>query len=246
MQRIVQRCLEKRPEERFHSAHDLAFALETSSGVSTGIHPIADAPAKKPRRLAWWPVAVALALGLAAGAIFTTWFNAPPAFQPVKITPITFSGHDGSPAASPDGRTIVFASRRAGASGIWIKQLQGGGEGPLTRGDDDLPRFSPDGSSVLFSRTEADRTSIYRVPLVGGEPRKLIDDAVVADWSPDGARVVFVRSDGVSSSIVIANADGSGERILAELENNFVASPRWSPDGSTVAFRTTLSNNNIV
>jgi Tol biopolymer transport system component len=164
----------------------------------------------------------------------------------VKITPITFSGYDGSPAASPDGRTIVFASRRAGASGIWVKQLQGGGEGPLTRGDDNLPRFSPDGSSVLFSRTEGDRISIYRVPLVGGEPRKLIDDAVVADWSPDGARVVFVRSDGISSSIVIANADGSGERILAELENNVVASPRWSPDGSTVAFRTTLSNNNIV
>lgn len=246
VQRIVQRCLEKSPEERFHSAHDLAFALETSSGISTGIHSITDVPAKKPRRLTWLPVVVALAIGLAAGAIFIGRFNAPSALQPVKITPITFSGYDVNPTASPDGRIIVFASRRANARGLWVKQLQGGGEGPLTRGEDDFPRFSPDGSTVLFSRTQGENTSIYRVPLIGGEPRKLIDNAVAADWSPDGTQFVFTRADVNDTQIGIANADGSGERIIADLENNTVSSPRWSPDGDSVAFTTTLANNNTV
>ena len=246
VQRIVQRCLEKSPEERFHSAHDLAFALESSSGVSTGVHPISDAPTRKARKFLWWPVAGALALGLAAGVIFTGGLGAPATVRPVKITPITFSGYDVNPSASPDGRTIVFASRRAGARGIWVKQLHGGGEGPLTSGQDERPRFSPDGSNVLFARTESGRTSIYRIPLVGGEPRKLLDNAFAADWSPDGAQVVFVRSAGPSNSIGVANADGSGERILAEMENIVVLAPRWSPSGKTIAFRTTTTNNNTV
>src|SRR6478609_10268503 len=35
LERIVRHCLEKSPEERFHSAHDLAFDLEALSGVSS-------------------------------------------------------------------------------------------------------------------------------------------------------------------------------------------------------------------
>jgi Tol biopolymer transport system component len=246
VQRLVQRCLEKRPEERFQSAHDLAFALETSSGVSTGVHPIVDAPASRPRRPALWPAALALAAGLAAGALLFGGLRSAPIPPPVKTTPITFSGYDRDPAASPDGRTIVFTSGRAGASGLWVKQLQGGGEGPLTQGDDSYPRFSPDGTSVLFVRTEDGLSSVYRIALVGGEPRKLIDDAVEADWSPDGSRIVFARSDGPNATLAVVNADGSGERVLADLPSNVVGSPRWSPDGTTVAFKTTLSNNNIV
>ncbi|NIL99488.1 MAG: protein kinase [Acidobacteria bacterium] len=247
VQRIVQRCLEKRPEERFHSAVDLAFALETSSGISTGAHRVVDAPPlKKKTNFLWWPIALALVLGLATGAVLVGSLDSAPATQPVKVSPLTFSGYDLNPAASADGRTIVFSSRRAGASGLWVKQLQGGGEGPLTEGLDDLPRFSPDGSGLLFTRSEGERNSIYRVPLIGGEPRKVMDNAFASDWSPDGARIVFVRSNGPDGAVGIANADGSGERILAEFKGTLVASPRWSPDGKTIAVWTTLVNNNVI
>jgi len=244
VQRIVQRCLEKRPEERFQSAHDLAFALETSAGTSTGAYPATDVTPRKPKRFAWWPVVAALALGLAAGLILTGGFGSPTRLPLIKITPLTFSGYDVDPSAAPDGRTIVFSSQRAGARGIWVKQLDGG-EGPLTSGHDERPRFSPNGSTVLFSRTENGKTSIYRVPLVGGEPRKLIENAISADWSPDGERIVFVRLEPPMGMIGIANSDGSGETILARRPAMVLYSPRWSPDGKTVAFHMTQLNNNV-
>src|SRR4051812_23127162 len=80
MQRIIARCLEKRPEQRFQSAKDLAFALEALTGTSTksaAAHAIVEEETKSNRRkwvLASAVVALALAAGLAAG-----WFMRPPA-----------------------------------------------------------------------------------------------------------------------------------------------------------------------
>ena len=48
LERVVRHCLEKNPEERFHSAHDLAFDLESLSGASAP-RPTVDAPTSKLR-----------------------------------------------------------------------------------------------------------------------------------------------------------------------------------------------------
>ena len=59
LDRMIRRCLEKKPEERFESARDLAFALESISGTSSsGTQRIL-----KPRRRYAWMI------GLAAGAL---------------------------------------------------------------------------------------------------------------------------------------------------------------------------------
>ncbi len=134
---------------------------------------------------------------------------------------LTFSGADSDPSASPDGRMIAFASERDGRSRIWIKQIAGGGEQPLTTGSDVMPRFSPDGSSVLFMRAEGGRQAVYRQSLVGGQARKLVDDAIEAAWSPDGAQVAFIRvvpqSGQLSSRLGVADAQaGGGEGLLAQ------------------------------
>jgi Tol biopolymer transport system component len=140
---------------------------------------------------------------------------------------------------SPDGKTIAFASSRDGRSRIWLKQVAGGTEAALTEGSDTLPRFAPDGSAVLFVRSSPEGSSVYRVPLVGGEARRIVGPALEADWSPDGREIAFVRADvqgsTLGSSVHLVGVDGTNERTVATVKERLLGQPRFSPDGRTLA-----------
>ncbi len=239
---IVERCLAKDPHDRYSSTADLARDLELALSRLSELS-LPAAPVARRRAPSWLRAAVVLAAAAAAGFGVAWWARREPPTVPA-VRYLTYSGRDSSPAAAPDGRTIAFASSRDGRRRIWLKQLSTGSEAPLTGGQDDHPRFSPDGATVLFARDEDGRVSLQRVPSVGGEPRKVVDDAVYGDFSPDGRRIAFVRarSDGagVSTTVGVAGADGSSPRDLASLPPGpFVGSafvlPRWSPDGRYLA-----------
>jgi Tol biopolymer transport system component len=253
LQNIIHHCMEKNPAERFQSARDLAFNVEAVSSISgsgigqavsgAGVFDAAagDVPAAATAsRRSWIMIAGALVAGIAIGALATTAVLRRPAIDPPTLRYLTYSGDDAEPAASPDGRLVAYSSVRDAVSQIWIKQYPGGDEAALTQGPGDTrPRISPDGSYVLFVRREGERTSLFRVPVVGGEPRKVIDDARDGDWSPDGARIVFLRASREnefgSASIGIVDATGRGSRTLATVEGMRLDYARWSPDGSTIA-----------
>ena len=239
VERILRRCLEKRPEDRFRSAADLAFQLENLSAPSGRIQtPGADIG--RPRRT---PIALAAAAIFGAGVI-GGWMvlarllpiGSPEPSVPPRTTTLTYSGIDTMPSASPDGRTMAFTSRRDGVHRIWLRQLATGEEVALTAGNDSAPRISSDGASILFVRREDNDTALYRIPVLGGQPRKLIDRAVEGDWSPDGTRVAFVRQlKGGDWRLCVSGADGSGIRESPESWPTALRGPRWSPDGSSVA-----------
>lgn len=113
LERILRSYLAKEPAGRFHSAHDLAFALEGTAATSTasGTKLIA-----RPFRASHFPLLGALAVGgLLIWAGMALFRPAPPATNsPVAVRNLTYSGHDSSPAASPDGRTVAFMSKRDG------------------------------------------------------------------------------------------------------------------------------------
>ncbi|UCH33673.1 MAG: serine/threonine-protein kinase, partial [Armatimonadota bacterium] len=250
MERVVRRCLEKNPEERFQSARDLAFTIEDTSSVSDSTHAaVADTGESvgesKRRMPGWVGTALAIAIGFVAGmlALPRGEQDVP---EPPRIRTLTVSGYDSEPNAAPDGRIVAFSSNRDGTPRIWLKQLVGGGEEPLTEGPDQLPRFSPDGSSLLFIRDEGNVQSVYRQSLVGGQVRKLVEDAAEAAWSPDGERIAFVRvRKGQRAGMIgVADASGSGEEIIFEAERT-ISSINWSPDGRTiVAVQNSLTGNN--
>jgi Tol biopolymer transport system component len=237
LSRIVRHLLEKQPDDRFQTARDVAFALDTldPGGVRAG--------APVPRRnagLAWLAAAAALG-GAIAWGVHLWVAGSRPAAEPPLVRYLTHSGQDEDPAASPDGSMVAFVSGRDGRHRIWLSHLKTGEEAPLSSGPtDDHPRFSPDGASVLFVRVYPDgRSSLFRMPVLGGEERRLIDDARAGgEWSPDGRSLAFVRQarDGPPScGLWLAAADGSQARELARVPALWATPPRWSPDGRRVA-----------
>ncbi|MCG3192557.1 MAG: Protein TolB [Thermoanaerobaculia bacterium] len=240
---VVRRCLEKDPRKRYGSTRELLLALEAVERIQT-----VPAPAPQPTRgegeagrpgvlhlLPW----IGVALVCVTAAFCLGWvLRSPPLFVPPPVRPLTFSGQDFSPDASPRGDLIAFVSARDGRFRIWLKDLQTGAEVPLTEGPDDAPRFSPDASQILFIRDLNGQGELFRVPAVGGEPRRLLTDVSGADYSPSGREVVFTRwleRGGKRVSLVgIATADGGDPRIIVEAERLTLHQPRWSPDGGLI------------
>ena len=66
---------------------------------------------------------------------------------------LTQSGHDSSPAWSPDGRTLAFLSSRGGDSQVYLLSLEGGEAHALTKlsAGADLVKWSPDGKTIAFT-----------------------------------------------------------------------------------------------
>jgi len=187
-------------------------------------------------------VAAAAVVGLLAGAVASRLaFRTAPGV--IALRPLGSSGTDGEPAVSPDGRTLAFSSDRSGQVHVWLKQLPSGAEVALTSGPDSVPRFSPDGTQLVFVRNRGGLDGgqdLYRVPVLGGEPRRLLSFATGADWSPDGKLVVATATledaPGPVSRLVAVPSDGGGTpREVIRFPGRALVGPRFSPDGRTVA-----------
>jgi len=245
LERVVQRCLEKQPDNRFQSAKDLAFAIENTVGTFQGqgrANNSAPERNRQTKKLLLTALGFAL-LGLVAGIVIARLGVRPTTNPTPGVRYLAHSGRDFSPSASPDGKRICFTSDRDGTNRIWLKDLASASEMPLTSGPDDSPRFSPDGNAILFTRLSGFERSLYRVPFNGGEPFKIVDDVFAGDWSRDGHQVAFIRwekssAEGVvpaSSSLHLIGVDGSGETLLARFAGNRYSYPRWSPNGKKIA-----------
>jgi Tol biopolymer transport system component len=240
IRRLLRRCLDRDRERRLHDVADAR--LEIDEALSGTAPPEAAAAIASPRARPSRAIVVAAVLVAAAAASLATLWIAgrlrPPAPSAPVVRPLTDSGRDWSPAASPDGRFVAFVSDRDGRPRIWLKQLPGGDEAALTAGPDDQPHFFPDGSSVLFVRNETHGPSLFRVSVLGGEPRRVVADAYDGAWSPDGSRIAFMRQiqDGGQRIWVLysASSDGSDAKEIFRTSASLIDSPVWSPDGEEI------------
>src|SRR5262245_31294749 len=155
LEKIVRRCLEKRPERRFHSAHDLGFALEALSTPSDSrvdpatVSPVAPESAGMRRllgnaRVAW--IAAGLFLLAALSLLFA--YLRPPLADARVITfalpapeKTSFSTTYGPPAISPDGRFLAFSATAEGKWSLWVRPLDSLTARPLAGTDGAVQSF---------------------------------------------------------------------------------------------------------
>jgi Tol biopolymer transport system component len=220
--RIVRRCLEKNPGERFRSAHDLALALEAASGDAAPRNPNG-----APRRSAVLPALAAVALASAA-----LWWWRPQPGLPASYKQLTFrNGTVGSAKFTPDGNSVLYAASWDGrASEVFSMRLDA--VEPRALG---LPATFvagvAKGQMALVRRAEGGTPgSLAQVSLDGGTPRPILQGVVAANWSRDGSRFAVVRVNGDRQRLEYP----AGTLIFES--SGGVNFPKISPDGERVAF----------
>jgi hypothetical protein len=236
LQRVVHRCLEKNPEQRFHSASDLAFALEALS--ESGSVPAVAASGTSVRhwrgKVLVWSAGVVAVLTLAAAAyLVIASRNSVPALRVSEYTQITHEGH-AKRLKGTDGSRLYFGQDQSPPVG---QVAISGGEiapVPVAVSDPWLVDVSPDGSTFLVQSITGGLKKAYplwSVRILGGSARHL-SEAVDAAWSPDGNAVAYSTREG---DIHLIQSDGAEDRRLASI-GSLLSSLCWSPDGKTIRF----------
>jgi len=250
LDRIVRRCLEKSPAERFQSARDLAFQLDSLvSNIESRVGSTIGTPEKQRNaaplsRVFQWLAIPAMIL---AAAILAWWFRGrqlQAARSPVVLFErlTDFSGMEESPAISPDGKSVAFVADSTGSRQIWIRLLAGGVPFQLTHDavDHFSPRWSPDSASLFYYTPPGDgshEATIWEISALGGTPRRLIAGLSEVDPSHDGKSLAFFRLGSGQIELVRTDRDASHPQVLAQFPPRTACrQPRWSPDDSSIAF----------
>jgi Tol biopolymer transport system component len=232
LQKIVNRCLAKSPEQRFQHASDLGFALEALSDSGSGAMPALQQQVAS-KRLTWIAPAVA---AIAISAALLVWWRQPRAVPTVEA--VTQLSNDGQVKANSgrlltDGSRIYFDEGSVGLYRIVQIAVTGGPTAIIPTGlaNAQITGLSQDGSTLLGAAGDASVLPLLTIPLPAGAPRTVGTISIYdADFFPDG-RILF----SVGNDLSIADGDGSNpHRILSA--GGLIADPTVSPDGQHVTF----------
>jgi len=202
LERVVNHCLEKNPEERFHSASDLAFAIEAlsgSAGMSGSTTTVLSAlPALRRKRRELLPWIAAGLLLISSIALAALYFRRPPSDErpmrfviamPEKATDVA------TPVISPDGRIIAFIATAEGKRFIYVRPIDSLIAQRLAGTDEAFfPFWSPDSRYLAFFTNN----KLKKVEATGGVPQTICDarSGGGGTWNRDG--MILFGGDGNS------------------------------------------------
>lgn len=236
LERVVNHCLEKSPEQRFQSASDLAFNLEAVSGISSPSQAqkaIEIAPSRK--RL--WLAVGGLVLLAAYVAVFFLGKQSATYSSPIFQRLAFRRGTVVSARFTPDGQTIVYGAAYEGnplhlfstrpdspesrslglADKIALLAISSSGELAVSLNNHNSGPFETEGT-------------LARMPLGGGAPREVLEKVTWADWSPDGKQLAVVHRVGAEDTLEFPIG-----KVLYQT-HGWIGDPRVSPAGDQVAF----------
>ncbi|HTC35419.1 MAG TPA: protein kinase [Bryobacteraceae bacterium] len=235
IERVIRRCLEKAPDERFQSARDLAFALEALSAPSSTSAREAAIPAPQIRRSI--PV-LAIALGAAAlgaiGVFAALELRKPP--EPIFRQLVFGRGFIETARFTPDGQNVVYGASWSGKPfEIFTTGLDGLESRSLGLPPANILGIGANGQMAIslgmhHTLNWMTTGTLAEVSLTGGAPRPLLDSVCDGDMSPDGKRAAIVRCSGAVETLEFP----SGTVLFRT--SGYISSLRMSRDAGAIAF----------
>jgi eukaryotic-like serine/threonine-protein kinase len=265
LQRLVERCLAKQPQDRYTDTRQIVVELgrirlrevrpeDTRTGHALSIPPAAHV---RPGPPTWRRAATGLALVAVVMAFIAFWYasrrDAPlPSEMRLEAVPLTsYTGSETDPTLSPDGSQVAFTwdGENRDNHDIYVKAIGSAQPLQLTsdRAQDGSPAWSPDGTRIAFLRDKPGGGSEVRViPPTGGSDALLSEIQGGAhdglSWAPDGQSLAVVDrlSPGEHLGIFVLDVGSGTKRRLAPPPLRIGdLLPAFSPDGRTVAFNRT-------
>jgi serine/threonine protein kinase len=251
LERIVNRCLEKKPERRFHSAHDLSFALESlsapTSSSGSGLATAASAALEKTKRSVWrdrLPWIVAGAMTVIAAIVFLMYLSrssTPERAIWLSFTPpqsLAFNDKKNDFAViSPDGQKMAFTAFSAdGKSMLYVSDLNSHDTKLLPGTDNAIePFWSPDSRSIAFGSMG----KLKKTDISGGNSQILCDAARMTGgaWSTKG--VIVFGPDYGSALFQVPSTGGKPKPVTVQAADGSEGThrhPNLLPDGKHFLF----------
>lgn len=260
LERIIVRAMEKDRELRYQTASDLRAelkrwqrTLDSSPTTSTQGHALASRVPRASRRARIITAGVALlALLMVSALVFVVVRRWRPRVSTPPLRNLSFAqltdqpGIEWFPSLSPDGKSVVYASKVSGNWDLYVQRVGGKNPRNLTAdstADDTQPAFSPDGERVVF-RSERERGGIFVMGATGESAKRLTDFGYHPAWSPNG-REIACSTHNIEdpndrtlerSDIWIVNATTGEKRELTGETIGDAAQPQWSPTGERIAY----------
>jgi serine/threonine protein kinase/WD40 repeat protein len=239
-ERVVNTCLAKNPDDRFQSAHDVRLELDWIAKDLPQLTAQRPAPDAKPLfKILPWAVTAAVML-LALGSLFLTRREKPaPHYMNVSNRVGTLTGAH----FSHDGETIVYSGRWEGEPmQISVARVGSPESRPLGIQSAEIASISSSDELAIFLGCEEAfylncGGTLATVSLAGGSPRTLAEHVVQADWHPDGKRLVITATSPDGPRLEFPPG-----HVLYQQKAGWFGHPRFSPDGSMIAFE----NHSIV
>ncbi|MDQ3750188.1 MAG: protein kinase, partial [Acidobacteriota bacterium] len=250
LERIVRRCMEKSSEERFQSARDLAFSLESVSGFSSSQTFTADVVSppsaqQKIRDRLPWIIAGVMLLGLLAALPFAvSYFRRAPVETNVVRFPVSLPENvkfvadveEHNLSISPDGQRLAFVAESEGQKMVWVRSLDAlsaqslpGTEGAIS------PFWSPDSRYLAFFA----EGKLKKIEVSGGSPQTVCnlpaETDAVGTWGRDGTILftIGVITGRISSQGIYRVPAGGGvpTLLIKAAEGAFNYWVHFLPDG---------------
>src|SRR6266436_5478566 len=236
---VVTTCLQKNPEERFQTAHDVKLELQwiAADKSSPAVAAAPPGPSRSGERLGWAAaVVMAIVLGVVAGVFISRPLQSAQVIRTVMNPPanttLSLTGDfAGPPVLSPDGASIAFAATGAdGKTAIWVRPMNVLEAHMLARTEGaTFPFWSPDGRALGFFADGKLKT----IDLNGGSAL-VVCDAPFGRGGAWGTGGGILLSPNTQTSLVKVSAGGGTPVPVTKIDTAQHTSHRWPyflPDG---------------